>query len=257
MPLNSSLDTALIILSVLCSIPRKRFTTAAQVQRSLAASGQERSLRSVQRLLDQLSDSFPIECDRRSKPYGYRWRSDAQSFHLPLLSPAEALLLRLSETQAQAFLPQGLQSQLAPLFLAARESLDHDSPQALHRRWLGKVRRIPNTQPLLPPRIRPQVFEPISEALYHEKKLRVRYVNVQGQRREAEIWPLGLALQEPRLYLVCRFAGYGNERSSPWRASNAPKSWTNPSPIRPTFSSPATTARAASPLGRGRRCNCE
>lgn len=212
MPLNPALDTAMMIIDTLRVIPRKRFTTAVQVWRSLESAGHSRSLRSVQRLLDQLEGYFPIECDRRSKPYGYRWQTDAQGFQLPLLSPAEAVLLRLAESQAQDFLPHELRSQVATLFSAARSRLDQESPQAPHRRWLGKVRRIPTSQPLLPPRISAQVFDTVSDALYHERKLQVYYRNVQGKEQDAVIWPLGLALQEPRLYLVCRFENYNNER---------------------------------------------
>lgn len=39
------------------------------------------------------------------------------------------------------------------------------------------------------------------------------YRNAAGQRRKALVMPLGLVQQGPRLYLVCRFEGYDNERS--------------------------------------------
>jgi predicted DNA-binding transcriptional regulator YafY len=74
------------------------------------------------------------------------------------------------------------------------------------------VRRIPESQPLLPPKIAPGVFEAVSEALYRERKLFVHYRNAQGERKEATLWPLGLAQQGVRLYLVCRFECYDNER---------------------------------------------
>ncbi len=212
MPQNTALETAVVILEVLRAIPRRRFTTAVKVLRSLQAAGYPRSIRSVQRLLDQLSAHFPIECDMRSKPFGYRWRDDGQNFHLPLLSPAEAVLLRLAESQVSAFLPSSIDPLITPLFAAARQTLEGSPKQSLYRRWLRKVRRIPTSQPLLPPKIQRSVMEAVSSSLYHERKLRVRYVNVQGKRQEAVVWPLGLALQEPRLYLVCRFEGYDNER---------------------------------------------
>lgn len=212
MPQNDALETSLVILEILRAIPKRRFTTAVQVQNHLQASDCPRSIRSVQRLLDQLASHFPIEVDTRSKPYGYRWRSDGSAFHLPLLSPAEAVLLRLAENQVNAFLPSSMNSLIGSLFMAARKALEGSPKQSLHRRWLRKVRRIPTTQPLLPPQIRPSVMEAISNGLYFEKKVQVRYINVQGVHREATIWPLGLALQEPRLYLVCRFEGYSNER---------------------------------------------
>jgi len=74
MPARDALDTSLVLIELLQAIPRKRFVTAVQLTHTLASSGYERSLRSVQRLLEQLADHFPIECDTRSKPYRYRWR---------------------------------------------------------------------------------------------------------------------------------------------------------------------------------------
>jgi hypothetical protein len=77
---------------------------------------------------------------------------------------------------------------------------------------LGKVLRIPDSQPLLAPRIAPEVFEAVSEALYHERKLHIHYRNARGKRKQATVWPLGVVQQGVRLYLVCRFEGYDNER---------------------------------------------
>lgn len=82
----------------------------------------------------------------------------------------------------------------------------------VERRWLKKVLRIPESQPLLAPKIAPGVFEAVSDALYRECKLRIYYRNAQGRRKSATVWPLGLVQQGVRLYLVCRFEGYGNER---------------------------------------------
>ena len=81
------------------------------------------------------------------------------------------------------------------------------------REWLAKVRVVSTTQPLLPPKIRPGVFEAVSNALYANRWLRVDYRNAAGKEVKAEVMPLGLAQQGPRLYLVCRFRGFDNERS--------------------------------------------
>ena len=68
---GASVETALIILEILRLLPRRRFTTATHVWNALTATGYERDMRSVQRLLEQLCDHFPIERDTRGKPYGY------------------------------------------------------------------------------------------------------------------------------------------------------------------------------------------
>lgn len=209
---GASLDMALMMLEVLRLLPRKRYITATQVQAALAAAGHDRSLRTIQRLLEQLTAYFPIEQDVRSRPFGYRWANEAQGFQLASLTPAEALLLQIARVHIHDFLPSRVARQLDDLFTTAEKTIESKPSTNIDKRWLKKVRRVPSTQPLLPPKLNNSVFEAVSEALYYEQKLKVVYINAKGEKREAVVWPLGLALQEPRLYIVCRFEGYDNER---------------------------------------------
>jgi predicted DNA-binding transcriptional regulator YafY len=57
------------------------------------------------------------------------------------------------------------------------------------------------------------VFEAVSTALYQNRWLMVDYKNAAGKQAERNVMPLGLAQQGPRLYLVCRYEGFENERS--------------------------------------------
>ncbi|MBU2737690.1 helix-turn-helix transcriptional regulator [Acidithiobacillus concretivorus] len=209
---SSGLETALLLLEILRRIPRKRFITAKQIKTSLDAAGFERDLRSVQRYLDTISQHFDIECDTRSKPYGYRWPVHARGFTLPLLSPAEALLVHLAESELHDILPADLLRDLNPLLEHAQQQIDCEPEAQPVRQWIRKVRRIPTTLPLLPAKIAPNILETVSNALYREQKLYLHYHNVHGEQKEATVWPLGLAQQGNRLYLVCRYEGYDNER---------------------------------------------
>lgn len=170
------------------------------------------SLRTLQRHLDALCARFPIECDTRGKPYGYRWLDGAAGLNLPLLTPAEALLLRLAESETSLLLPARTLKSIAPLFTSARRQLDNAPAPQVERRWLKKVQRIPESQPLLVPKIPPGVFEAVSDALYRECTLHIHYRNARGRNKTATIWPLGLVQQGARMHLVCRFEGYDNER---------------------------------------------
>ena len=49
--------------------------------------------------------------------------------------------------------------------------------------------------------------------MYENKWLKLNYQNADGKRGNYRVMPLGLAQQGPRLYLVCRFEGFDNERS--------------------------------------------
>lgn len=99
-------------------------------------------------------------------------------------------------------------------FTQARKNLGAGgNGSQLEREWPKKVRVVATSQPLLPPKIALDVFEVVSDALYNNRWLTLDYRNAAGEQRKIDVMPLGLAQQGPRLYLVCRYRGYENERS--------------------------------------------
>ena len=101
---------------------------------------------------------------------------------------------------------------MAGFFAQARGQLADKGATQPEREWLDKVRVVSTSQPLLPPKIDPLVFEQVSDALYANQWLELDYQNAAGKKTSAKVMPLGLAQQGPRMYLVCRFDGYENER---------------------------------------------
>ena len=208
-----NMETLWMALEMMRRIPRHGKVSAPELQKQLSSAGIQRELRTIQRQLDMLSQRFDIERDDSSKPYGYSWKERAQGFAAPGLSPQESLLLMLSERQLHDLLPASLLKSLQGFFEQARRNLAPGGGAAREREWLSKVRVVSTTQPLLPPKIKPGVFEEVSDALYANRWLSVDYMNAAGKKTNAEVMPLGLAQQGPRLYLVCRFRGFDNERS--------------------------------------------
>jgi predicted DNA-binding transcriptional regulator YafY len=210
--MSSSLRVALEILR---RIPRRRKITTEELHQQLVDAGFARDIRSVQRQLDALCEAFEdIERDDRNKPYGYRWLDGARGMTVPGLTPQESLLLSLAEAYLKSLLPDRLMKSLSGFFVQARRNLGPDRDSArLERQWPEKVRVVPETQPLLPPKIDPAVFEAVSNALYENRWLHIDYRNARGVCGKSEVMPLGLAQQGPRLYLVCRYQDFDNERS--------------------------------------------
>jgi len=206
-------ETVLLALELMRRIPRGRKITAKELHEQLADTEVGRDLRTIQRQLEMLSEYFDIERDDRNKPYGYCWKERSKGLALPMLTEQESLLLTLAEQNLRSLLPASLMKSMEGFFTQARANLAPYSNAKREREWLKKVRVVSTTQPLLPPRIKPGVFEQVSNALYANQWLVVDYENVAGKRTQAEVMPLGLAQQGPRLYLVCRFQGYDNERS--------------------------------------------
>lgn len=172
-----------------------------------------RYLRSIQGQLKQITENFDIECDDRSKPYGYRWLEKAKAIAVPNLTPQESLLLQLAEEHLGNLLPPRLMKSMEGFFTQARQNLGPGSTAHLEKQWQDKVRVVATSQPLLPPKIAANVFDVVSEALYSNRWLDLEYKNSGGTKSVIRVMPLGLAQQGPRLYLVCRYEGYDNERT--------------------------------------------
>lgn len=218
---QSNLETVRLTLELLKRIPRHGKVSAPELKRQLDEAGLVRELRTIQRQLEELSQHFEIDRDDRAKPYGYRWKDQARGLSLPMLSEQESLLLALAEQHLRNLLPASVLKSMEGFFSQARNKLssvrsvgpDQTLVRSKESDWLHKVRVVSTTQPLLPPTIKPGVFEAVSNALYANQWLDVDYKNAQGSRKQARVMPLGLAHQGARLYLVARFDGFANERS--------------------------------------------
>lgn len=207
-----SLETLQLSHELLRRIPKGRTITAPELHQQLAEAGYEREMRTIQRQLETLSEFYDIERDDSSKPYRYRWKENAKGLSLPGLSAQESLLLTLAEQQLRNLLPAKLMNSMQGFFKQARGQLDENGRSQSEREWLDKVRVVSTSQPLLPPKVHSNVFEQVSNALYGNQWLDVNYQNAAGKTTRSRVMPLGMAQQGPRMYLVCRFEGYDNER---------------------------------------------
>ena len=204
-----TLESVRIAIEILRRIPRSGKIDAPTLHQQLAEMGIDRNIKSIQVLMKQLSEAFPdIECDTTSKPYGYCWKRSSTGLNLPTLSAQQALLLRLAQQQLADLLPAGLLQSMGGFFNQARAVLGPGGDAILEREWLNKVRVVSTTQPLIPPKIDPEVFNEATRALFGNVLLNVAYRNSEGKNLETQVMPLGLAQMGPRLYLVCRFVKY-------------------------------------------------
>jgi hypothetical protein len=118
----------------------------------------------------------------------------------------------MAEQQLRPLLPPKVLKSLASFFDQAYRQLRTEQSGQRDREWLTKVRVVSTTQPLLPPKINDSTFEQVCSALYGDLWLDVAYLNAAGERVQGRDMPLGMVQQGPRMYLVCRFHGFMNER---------------------------------------------
>lgn len=210
---STALQQAMLILEILKRLPQHGFVTAEELVHSLTASGFNVRLLTVQRALKALREdsSMCIECNDRSRPYGYKL-STTQNMALARPTPEQSLLLQLVQTHLRNQLPPVLTKALEPLYKAAKNTLSTDTHRQKERAWLKKVAVIPNSILFEAPYVSPRIFRLVTEALYAGLKLRLRYHNMSGAQKEKIVSPLGLVQQDVRLYLVCCFDGYDDIR---------------------------------------------
>ncbi|MDT8990714.1 WYL domain-containing protein [Curvibacter sp. APW13] len=210
---SSGHETLMMTLALLDMIPKVGKISTTQIKERLDALGYERDVRSIQRQMEALAENFAIEKDDSSKPYGYKWKSDAKGISIPGLTLQESLLLTMAEKYLSYLLPPSISKSMSSVFSQARYNLGPAADAKLEKRWLDKIRVVSPNMPLLPPEIKPDVMDAVSSALYFEHWLDVDYTNVKGERKQSRVIPLGLAQQGSRLFLICRFEGYDNERA--------------------------------------------
>lgn len=195
-------------------IPRHpRKVTASVLCASLNADGFVVGKRTVERDLQSLATIFPLVSDERSKPFGWSWQKDAPAFDLPGISNSEAITLLLSREHLRNLLPASTIAQLQPYFALAKQKLSALEEHSGIAGWQHKVRVIPATQPLVPPKIDEVVQATLHEALLSERQCHITYQKRESTKAESyPVHSLGLVQRGQVLYLVCTIKTYPQVR---------------------------------------------
>ena len=191
---------------------RRPGITTAELELRLNSSGYEINRRTIQRDLVTLSRLFPLECNDKSKPFGWYWMPNNR-IELPGFSVPEALSLQLIEDYMKLMLPVSILAVLEPQFKQARLKLNAIKSGNKQASWLDKVRVVSPTMPQIAPKINQEVLEQIQDALINDRQLEVEYLKPQSS--EINNWvlhPLGLIQRGVVSYLVCTMFGYTDIR---------------------------------------------
>lgn len=191
-------------------IPRyPQKTTASSLCSALEAEGYLVGKRTVERDLQSLSGIFPLLVDERSKPFGWSWDKDAPTFDLPGISLSECLTLLMAREHLAAVMPSSTVSQMGPYFRLAEQKLKTLEGHSGVAGWLGKVRIVPATQPLIAPQVDAQVLATVQQGLLENKQCQIVYRKRDAGDPDAyPIHPLGLIQRGQMLYLACTIKTY-------------------------------------------------
>jgi predicted DNA-binding transcriptional regulator YafY len=200
-------------LALLETIPRSGKRSTTEIAERLAAKGFKTYPRMVQRDLQLLSSEFQIECDDRSKPFGWRWRQDARALSLPGMTTSQALSFHLVEAYLRNLFPAQVLDELRPYFAESKRLLDDVSRRTPLGRWPARVRVQTPEMPLRPAEIKPAVHAAVTDALLLGRQLEIHYVKKAGTgEAKHRIHPLGLIQHGRVLYLSARYYEFETAR---------------------------------------------
>lgn len=186
--------------------------TARELADALSAAGFTVSKRQVERDLGELSQAFPIDCNDRSMPYGWRWMPGA-SIDMPGITLAEALSLHLIEETVEPLLPAAILEAVESRFRQAERKLASLSRGQHYARWPEKVRTVLPMLPLGTPKVNPQILEIVQSALLNEVQIEVRYRSMESAEPNTyTLHPLALVQYGLVTYLVATAFDYDDPR---------------------------------------------
>lgn len=186
--------------------PRKIDT--ATIEERLKSQGFQVHRRTIQRDLESFSETFPLLCDDRDKPYGWSWSPDAAAFDIPQMDPATALAFRMADRFLTSAMPPAILYLLQPYIQHASRVLNDIDRKHLQA-WPDKVRILSRSQPLVPPDVSPDVLAVVYESLLEGKRFSVVYRR-RGELDSVEytVNPLGIVMLDTVSYLVCTMRDY-------------------------------------------------
>lgn len=207
-------DTVMRQWMMLRMVPRfpSKISTA-EIKNNLAAESFNVSLRTIQRDLEKLSSVFPLECDDRSKPFGWYWSKDAGTLDIPGMDSHTALAFYLAELHLKPILPRETVKQLGSHFLTAKNMLNQLQKETGATAWADKVRVLRQGPDLSTPDVKPEVQHEVYTALLMNRRLDVEY-KARGAKKakQYEVTPLGLVLKNGIFYLPCTVNDYTDIR---------------------------------------------
>jgi len=189
----------------------KRKQGTQDIRKSLAERDIYLTLRSIQRNLEKLSQTFPITSDHQN-PAGWNWAENCDLLSLPAMDGSTALTLRLSEQYLTEMLPKGCINTLK-LYMAHASKLLAEIEGAGVGEWPKRIARISHQQQLTLPKIGANVLDEVFQAVLEGKLLTIKYQNLKVEESaEMDLHPLGLVFDSGIIYLVATVWSYQDER---------------------------------------------
>ena len=207
--MSRSVDTLYRQWLMLSKIPRyPRRIKAQELKSILSAEGFDIDGRTVQRDLNNLSGTFPLNYDTEGRTNYWYWIKSAAVQDLPSMEPITALAFDMAESYLIPILPKATLDLLQPYFKRAKEVLQAATQSHL-KNWPDKVAVISRGPELLKPQIKPEIQQVVYDALLKEKQIKATYKPRKNHEpSDYIVHPLGIVNKHGVIYLVCTLWKY-------------------------------------------------
>jgi predicted DNA-binding transcriptional regulator YafY len=176
--------------------------TAAEVAAALSTRGFEVTRRTVERDLDGLRECMPLEINHGERPQRWRWQK-TRGLDVPGMEVAEAMALIMMQDAMTAHLPSCFIEALHRRLVQANKTVVALARSGAKARWSDRVRVVPSTVVLKPPRIAAKILQALETALLNDIAIEVGYQSLQASAPARRIlYPRGLLLRGSSLYLI-------------------------------------------------------
>lgn len=185
--------------------------TVADLATALAIRGYAVTRRTVERDLDSLLQSLPLEINGRQRPQRWRWQK-TRGLDVPGMEAAEAMALYMMKDAMNAHLPSCFLDALHSRFTQANKTLAALARSGAHARWSDRVRIVPAHVVLKAPRIAPKIIQQLQKALLNDLPIDVLYQSLHdAEPMPRLLYPRALLLRGSSLYLIAHQKGAGGD----------------------------------------------
>ncbi len=168
--------------------------------------------KTIERDLLALSEYFPLQCNDKSKPYGWYW---AGSHQLPGMTLQEALLLQLADPMLKQLLPSFVTEVLGAKINEAKR-LVAKNQQHKTLRLSEKLAFVAGPQLQQPPSINAECLLAVQTALFNDCCVQVCYQSPYKEHAEHSriqlLHPVAMVQSGLQLYLLAVVDGYEDVR---------------------------------------------
>ena len=181
------------------------------IHEALQGEGYSVDIRTLQRDINSLAQSFDIVNDGNKDQPGWYWKDDAEEISCPGMEPSVALTFKLAEQYLKSVLPPDTLKNLDRYFQNADKYLLENQANKLAN-WGDKVAIISRKQPFIAPEVGKDLLFTVYQALLQEKQINAHYHPKDAEPRDYTINPLGIVMVDNVAYLVCTLWQYQDIR---------------------------------------------